>query len=135
MARTRKLASTREVAAYVKKISSDDDRSVDELEDVIVDWTDYDGMWRLTRLTRVQMERFAAIPGAGRPPVISGRVDKYAAWGTPFPAVVVTGQGVVDGNHRISAALKRGDKWIAAWIPAWVDHAGRPTTPRSERCT
>lgn len=62
-------------------------------------------------------------------PYYPERVADYSRRRSPAPAVVVVPPGltrpgsrprwwIVDGNHRIAAARARGEKTIAAWVPA-----------------
>lgn len=49
----------------------------------------------------------------------SEAVRAYAARKSPFPAIIIDEHGdIIDGNHRVAAAVKRGDKTIEAFVPA-----------------
>ncbi len=49
-------------------------------------------------------------------PVADDVVDIYSGMSTQAPPVIVDGNVVEDGNHRLAAARARGDKTILAYV-------------------
>lgn len=102
--------TTRELAAYLKVLDLEGDWTLDEWEKNIATWSGHNGNWRLTSV-RVDL------PWETQALRSSERVVDYASRATPYPAIVVAGRRVVDGNHRLAAAAERGDRRISAWVP------------------